>query len=374
MRAKRALDRLSALVAPTATVVRDGRPRPLHVDEVVPGDLVRLAPGDQLVADGRLVSAEGLALDESILSGESAPVRSGAGAEVRSGSFAVEGRGSYVVEAVGADSYAERIAGEARAFRHPRSPLELAFNRLLLGLVGVMIPLGAVLGVSLEKRDASLDDTVSTSVAAVVSLVPEGLMVLASLTYAVAALRMSRRGALAQQLNAIESLAAVDVICTDKTGTLTEAAAAGCRRGAGARNPGRRADPCARGLRRQLAGAQRHAGGGGRGVPARSRSRSRARCPSRPAGAGARWRSPGAPTCSAPRSCFRSAHWRRGSRRSSAAGGGCSLSRPPTRRRRRTIPQPCPPSWSRSACWCSPSGCVPTRARPWSSSAHRASS
>jgi cation-transporting ATPase E len=224
VRAKRALDRLSALVAPTATVVRDGRPRPLHVDDVVPGDLVRLAPGDQLVADGRLVNAEGLALDESVLSGESAPVRSGAGAEVRSGSFAVEGRGSYVVEAVGAASYAEQIAGEARAFRHPRSPLELAFNRLLLGLVGVMIPLGAVLGVSLEKRDASLDETVSTSVAAVVSLVPEGLMVLASLTYAIAALRMSRRGALAQQLNAIESLAGVDVICTDKTGTLTEAA------------------------------------------------------------------------------------------------------------------------------------------------------
>jgi magnesium-transporting ATPase (P-type) len=87
VRAKRALDRLSALVAPTATVVRDGRPRPLHVDEVVLGDLVRLAPGDQLVADGRLVSAEGLALDESILSGESAAVRSGAGAEVRSGSL-----------------------------------------------------------------------------------------------------------------------------------------------------------------------------------------------------------------------------------------------------------------------------------------------
>ena len=224
VRAKRALDRLSALVAPTATVVRDGRPRPLHVDEVVPGDLVRLAPGDQLVADGRLVDAEGLALDESILSGESVPVRRRPGGEVRSGSFAVEGRGSYVVEAVGAESYAERIAGEARAFRHPRSPLELAFNRLLLGLVAVMVPLGAVLGVSLWRRDGSLDETVSTSVAAVVSLVPEGLMVLASLTYAVAALRMSRRGALAQQLNAIESLAAADLICTDKTGTLTEAA------------------------------------------------------------------------------------------------------------------------------------------------------
>ena len=222
VRAKRALERLAALVAPTATVVRDGQARPLHVDEVVPGDLVRLAPGDQVVADGPIVAAEGLTLDESILSGESIPVRRGEGEEARSGSFAVEGRGSYLVEAVGVESYAERIAGEARAFRHPRSPLEREFNRLLLFLVAVMLPLSAVLGVSLWERNASLDVTVDTSVAAVVSLVPEGLMVLASLTYAVAAIRMSRRGALAQQLNAIESLAAADIICTDKTGTLTE--------------------------------------------------------------------------------------------------------------------------------------------------------
>ena len=224
VRAKHALERLAALVAPTATVVRDGRPRKLHVDEVVHGDLVRLAPGDQVVADGRLAAAQGLSLDESILSGESEAIRRGVGEEARSGSFAVEGRGSYVVEKVGVESYAERIAGEARAFRHPRSPLERAFNRLLLFLVAVMVPLSAVLGVSLWERDASLETTVDTSVAAVVSLVPEGLMVLASLTYAVAALRMSRRGALAQQLNAIESLASADIICTDKTGTLTESA------------------------------------------------------------------------------------------------------------------------------------------------------
>jgi len=222
VRAKRSLERLAALVAPTATVVRDGRPRPLHVDQVVPGDLVRLAPGDQVVADGEVVEAEGLTLDESILTGESVPIRRECGEEARSGSFAVEGRGSYVVKAVGVESYAERIAGEARAFRHPRSPLERAFNRLLLFLVVVMVPLSAVLGVSLWKRDASLSVTVDTSVAAVVSLIPEGLMVLASLTYAVAALRMSRRGALSQQLNAIESLASADIICTDKTGTLTE--------------------------------------------------------------------------------------------------------------------------------------------------------
>ena len=224
VRAKRALERLAALVAPTATVVRDGRPRPLHVDEIVPGDLVRLAPGDQVVADGHIVAAQRLSLDESILSGESMPIGRAVGEEARSGSFAVEGRGSYVVEQIGVESYAERIAGEARAFRHPRSPLERAFNRLLLILVAVMIPLSAVLGVSLWERDASLHTVVNTSVAAVVSLVPEGLMVLASLTYAVAALRMSRHGALAQQLNAIESLASADIICTDKTGTLTESA------------------------------------------------------------------------------------------------------------------------------------------------------
>src|SRR4029079_19116824 len=92
--------------------------------------------------------------------GASSPVRRYPGEEARSGSFAVEGRGSYVVDAVGVESYAERIAGEARAFRHPRSPLEHAFNRLLLFLVAVMLPLSAVLGVSLWEREASLQVTV----------------------------------------------------------------------------------------------------------------------------------------------------------------------------------------------------------------------
>jgi P-type E1-E2 ATPase len=142
---------------------------------------------------------------------------------VRSGSFAVEGAGAYVVEAVGAESYAERITGEARAFRHARSPLERALNRLLLVLVALMIPLGSMLGYALWERHATVGSAVTTSVAAVVTMVPEGLILLASLTYAVAALRMARRGALSQQLNAIESLASVDVVCMDKTGTLTEA-------------------------------------------------------------------------------------------------------------------------------------------------------
>jgi P-type E1-E2 ATPase len=222
VRAKRTLDRLAALVAPTAVVVRGGEPERLGVSQVVVGDLVRVEAGDQLVADGVVEDASGLRLDESVLTGESDSVARRAGDEVRSGSFAVEGAGAYVVTAVGPDSYAEQVAGEARAFRHPRSPLERALNRLLLILVGVMVPLGLLLGFALWRLDVDPDEAVPRSVAAVVSLVPEGLILLTSLTYAVAALRMARRGALVQQLNAIESLAAADVVCLDKTGTLTE--------------------------------------------------------------------------------------------------------------------------------------------------------
>ena len=374
VRAKRALERLAALVAPTATVVRDGQARPLHVDEVVPGDLVRLAPGDQVVADGPIVAAEGLTLDESILSGESVPVRRGEGEEARSGSFAVEGRGSYLVEAVGVESYAERIAGEARAFRHPRSPLEREFNRLLLFLVAVMLPLSAVLGVSLWERNASLDVTVDTSVAAVVSLVPEGLMVLASLTYAVAAIRMSRRGALAQQLNAIESLAAADIICTDKTGTLTESALQGGRGAAGAEAWTRRRsrEPWAPTPPARLLGTG-HSRPSPRRIPAHQRT-SRPRCHFPLGGAGAHCSSTATPSCSAPRSSCPSASWASASQPSSKRAGESSQlhavapSGPtPTTRGSRTI-------WCRSGPSSSRSSCDRMRARPWSTSARKGSS
>ena len=222
LRAKNALDALAALVAPHATVVRDGEPRDLPVEDVVVGDLVRVQAGDQIVADGEVVEAQGLALDESILTGESQPVPKETRDEVRSGSFAVEGAGAYVVSGVGEESYAQRIAGEAREFRHPRSPLELALNRLLLILTGIMVPLGAIFVYSLWRREEPIGEAVTTAVAGLVTLVPEGLILLASLTFAAAALQLTRRGALAQQLNAVESLASVDVLCLDKTGTLTE--------------------------------------------------------------------------------------------------------------------------------------------------------
>src|SRR3954447_13687470 len=118
IRAKNALDRLAALVTPTARVVRDGEVRELPVDVVVVDDLVRVLAGDQVVADGTLAQATGLRIDESILTGEADPVARAEGEPIRSGSFAVEGEGAYLVTAVGAESYAERVAGEAREFRH----------------------------------------------------------------------------------------------------------------------------------------------------------------------------------------------------------------------------------------------------------------
>jgi cation-transporting ATPase E len=222
IRSKRALDRLAALVAPEAVVVRDGADRRVPVEEVVVGDLVRLAPGDQVVADGKILSADGLALDEANLTGESEPAPRSAGEPVWSGSFAVEGAALFEATAIGPDSRAERLTETARAFRHPRSPLERANDRLLLWLVVLSLPLAIGLTVSVFAHNETSTKRVQTVTAGIVNLVPEGLILLISVTAAVSAFKMATRGVLAQQLNAIESLASVDVVCTDKTGTLTE--------------------------------------------------------------------------------------------------------------------------------------------------------
>ena len=222
IRSKRALDRLAALVAPEAVVVADGVDHRVGVDNVVVGDVARLAAGDQVIADGKVLSATGLALDESNLTGESELATRSAGDGVWSGSFVVEGAALFEVTAVGPDSRAEQVTATARTFRHPRSPLERANDRLLLWLVVLAIPLAIGLTISVFAHTETSAHRVQTLTAGIVNLVPEGLILLISLTAAVSAYKMAKRGVLAQQLNAIESLASVDVICTDKTGTLTE--------------------------------------------------------------------------------------------------------------------------------------------------------
>ena len=222
IRSKRALDRLAALVAPEAVVVRDGVDRRVPVDQVVVGDLVRLAAGDQVVADGTVVSADGLALDEANLTGESESVVRGPGEPVWSGSFVVEGTALFEATAVGPDSRAERLTATARAFRHPALAAGARQRSAVAVADRAFGPAGDRARVSVLARAESAAARVQVVTAGIVNLVPEGLILLISVTAAVSAFKMAQRGVLAQQLNAIESLASVDIVCTDKTGTLTE--------------------------------------------------------------------------------------------------------------------------------------------------------
>ena len=222
MKAKETLDRLALLVAPKARAVRDAVTVEVRGDEVVPGDVVRVEPGDQLVADGVVASSRGLTMDESILTGESDGVRKHDGDRVLSGSYCISGSGYYEVDAVREDSHAEQVAGEARTFRHPPSPLQLEVNRLLSATTMVMVPLAVLLLLAFVVRSVNLHDAAQTAAAGLVTLIPEGLVLLMSVTLAVAAVRLARMNTLVQQIAATEALAAVDTICVDKTGTLTD--------------------------------------------------------------------------------------------------------------------------------------------------------
>ncbi|MFL5901571.1 MAG: HAD-IC family P-type ATPase [Solirubrobacterales bacterium] len=222
LKAKRTLDELAVLVAPHAKVVRDGAVVNLLAEEIVPGDTVKVEPGDQLVADGETLSTRGMTLDESMLTGEADGVRKGTGDRILSGSFCISGSGHYKVDAVREQSYAGRLAGEARAFRHPPSPLQEEVNRVIVACVYAMVPLAAALILTLKLRSTGIEEAAQTATAGLVTLIPEGLVLLMSVTFAVAAVRLARKDTLVQQMSATESLAAVDTICVDKTGTLTD--------------------------------------------------------------------------------------------------------------------------------------------------------
>ena len=222
VKAKETLDQLAVLVAPKAKVVRDRELVELGANQVVPGDVVRVEPGDQLVADGALVAARGLTLDESMLTGESDGVPKRKGDRALSGTFCLNGSGYYEVDAVREQSHAERLAGEARAFRHPPSPLQLEVNRILGATTILMVPLAVLLLIALALRSVAFEEAAQTSTAGLITLIPEGLVLLMSVTLAVAAVRLARMNTLVQQMAATESLAAVDTVCIDKTGTLTD--------------------------------------------------------------------------------------------------------------------------------------------------------
>ncbi|MFI9813307.1 HAD-IC family P-type ATPase [Saccharothrix variisporea] len=223
LRAKRTLDRLAVLNAPHARVVREGRTSELDVADVVADDLIELRTGDQVVADGTLTSSHGLEIDESLLTGESDPVAKDVGDEVRSGSIVVAGSGRFVATGVGADAYATRLAAEARRFTVVRSELVQGTNRLLKGISLLMLVVGPLLLWSqFETPDTDTwQEAVTGAVAGLVGMVPEGLVLLTSLAFMLAAVSLARKQTLVQELPAVEVLARVDTVCLDKTGTLT---------------------------------------------------------------------------------------------------------------------------------------------------------
>lgn len=222
LRAKRTLDRLAVLNAPRATVVRDGKTVDVAIEEVVLDDLVSLRTGDQLVTDGVVTSINGLQVDESLLTGESEPVDKAVGDQALSGSFVVAGAGHYRTTAVGADAYARRIATEARQFTRVRSELIAGINRILRYVTFAIPPVAALLLLSQFTAHLDWRDAVAGTVAGLVGMVPQGLVLLTSIAFGVAAITLARRQVLVQELPAVEGLARVDVVCCDKTGTLTD--------------------------------------------------------------------------------------------------------------------------------------------------------
>ena len=222
IKAKNTLDDLALLVAPQAEVVRDGYRLELHADELVPGDVVRVEPGDQLIADGPVISSRGLTVDESLLTGEADGIRKERGDRMLSGAFCVSGSGYYEIDAVRGDSHAEKIAGEAREFRHPPSPLQNEVNRILWATTILLVPLAILMLAGFIVRGVDFTEAAQAATAGLITLIPEGLVLLMSVTLAVAAVRLARMDTLVQQMSATEALAAVDTICVDKTGTLTD--------------------------------------------------------------------------------------------------------------------------------------------------------
>jgi len=221
VRAKRTLDRLAVLAAPHARVVRAGVTVEVAVGDVVLDDLVALTVGDQVPADGIVSVVLGLEVDESLLTGESDPIDKRTGDEVLSGSFVVAGSGTFQATRVGADAYARSLAAEARRFTVARSEITDSINRLLRYIQWALFPTALVLLVR-QLAKVSAAKALTSLVAAVVGMVPEGLVLLTSLAFGIAAVTLARRRVLVQELPAVEGLARVDVVCLDKTGTLTE--------------------------------------------------------------------------------------------------------------------------------------------------------
>ncbi|MFJ3040880.1 cation-translocating P-type ATPase [Streptomyces tendae] len=222
-RAKKTLDSLAVIGEARPTVRRDGRPTEVSTSEIVLDDVIEIGPGDKAVVDGVCVEADGLEIDESLLTGEADPVVKQPGDQVMSGSFVVAGGGAFRATKVGREAYAAQLAEEASRFTLVQSELRSGISTILKYVTWMMVPtaIGLILSQLLAK-DNELDDSIARTVGGIVPMVPEGLVLLTSVAFAIGVIRLGRKQCLVQELPAIEGLARVDTVCLDKTGTLTE--------------------------------------------------------------------------------------------------------------------------------------------------------
>ncbi|MEV5160701.1 HAD-IC family P-type ATPase [Streptomyces sp. NPDC053728] len=222
-RAKKTLDGLAVIGEAKPTVRRDGASAEISVSEIVLGDLVELGPGDKAVVDGTVVEADSLEIDESLLTGEADPVIKRPGDPVMSGSFVVAGGGAFTATKVGREAYAAQLAEEASRFTLVQSELRSGISTILKYVTWMMVPTATGLIISqLVVKDNNFKDSVARTVGGIVPMIPEGLVLLTSVAFAIGVIRLGRKQCLVQELPAIEGLARVDIVCLDKTGTLTE--------------------------------------------------------------------------------------------------------------------------------------------------------
>jgi cation-transporting ATPase E len=223
LRAKKTLDNLAVIGEAKPRVRRDGRTVAVHNSQIVLGDLVELGSGDKITVDGELAEAEGLEVDESLLTGEADPVLKRPGDPVLSGSFVVAGGGAFTTTSVGREAYAAQLAEEASRFTLVASELRSGIDTILRFITYLLIPtaIGLILSQLYVSR-SDLREAIRRMVAGIVPMVPEGLVLLTSVAFAIGVVRLGRRQCLVQELPAIEGLARVDTVCLDKTGTLTE--------------------------------------------------------------------------------------------------------------------------------------------------------
>lgn len=220
IRAKRQLDRISLISSPKVTVIRGGRRRDVAPAELVVGDVVRVEAGDQIVVDGVMVGDGLLEIDESLLTGESETVRKRAGDRLFSGSFCVIGAGHMEAREVGAASVANRLTATARAFRVTRTPLQRKVD-FVVRLQTLVVAIMSVIILGADLLEGLSTVRLVQAAAVLTGQVPYGLFLITVISYALGASAIARQGALVQQVNAVESLSNIDVLCMDKTGTLT---------------------------------------------------------------------------------------------------------------------------------------------------------